>query len=73
MLKEVYYLNLENYILDRFWNHAMYPLSEYLTGNSRVYFKPWIRLIIRHLDGQYIHYRTWVLNGGGDVWFVEGI
>ncbi len=73
MIKEVYYLNLENYILDRFWNHAMHLLSEYLTGTRRVYFKPWVQLIIRYLNGPYIHYRTWVLAGGGEVWFVEGI
>jgi hypothetical protein len=47
-------------------------LSEYLTGTKRVYFKPWVKLIIKHLDGSYTHYRTWVLAGGGDVWF-EGI
>jgi hypothetical protein len=72
MIKEIYYLNLENYILDLWWNHPMYPLSEYLTGTKRVYFKSWVKLIIKHLDGSYTHYRTWVLAGGGDVWF-EGI
>jgi hypothetical protein len=69
MIKEIYYLELENYILDRWWNHTMYPLSEYCTGTKRLAHKPWVRLILRHLDGKYIHYHTWVINGGGDVWF----
>ena len=73
MVTEIYYLNLEMYILDRWWNHSMYPLNQYLTGTNRIRFNPWIQLIIRHLDGSYTHYRTWVQNGGGDVYFHTSI
>jgi hypothetical protein len=69
MHDEVYYLNLENYILDRFWNHRLYPVHQYLTGVKRLYFRPWIYLILKHLDGSLIHYTQWIKQGGGDVWF----
>jgi hypothetical protein len=65
MIKQIYYLDLENYILDRWWNHAMYPLSEYLTGTKRVYFKPWIKLIIKHLDDRLIYTLQNVGSGWG--------
>jgi hypothetical protein len=70
MHDHVYYLDLENYILDRWWNHRLYPVGEYLTGRKRLYCRPWIYLILKHLErGTLVHYSTWVLSGQGEVWF----
>ena len=69
MTDTVYYLSLENYVLDRWWNHRLYPVGQYLTGHKRFYSRPWIYLILKHGRGSLVHYRTWVLSGQGDVWF----
>jgi hypothetical protein len=69
MINTYYYLSLENYVLDRWWNHRLYPVGNYLTGHKRFYSRPWMYLILKHGGGSLVHYRTWVLSGQCDVWF----
>ncbi len=50
--KDNYFCDVENDVLHK-WDSLQYPLSEYLFGTKRLYCKPWIELIKRHLEDGY--------------------
>ena len=66
--RDYYYMDVENYALSR-WTDKI------IKGPMRLYNKKWMKHIKLFLDQccddyeeRYIY---WVLNGGGDEWFID--